>query len=332
MSRLDLRPRHLGLWALCALSGLIGCDAKPTRPRTLPPPDSQALRVSWDPVWLSENRVAYNHRPLRSVSYEPATGHVRYDWDDSSSGWWSVSATGDDPRMLAATYLSEPARNSQGSELLWMGRVDGRGSVAVVSPLTTDSIHLSASSVVTTASEVTFPRWNGSGDSIVYHSPTGGGTWIVSRSGTATRKLDTVLLWPDWHPTLAKILFVRVPTSTTTRTYALEEYDLVKGVTRTLLEHDNEIMRPRYSPDGRRIAYVRLDASNGGAFALMVCDSAGRDSRILASPVDGGCFNWSPSGSDIAFLQHSFTTYARANSTIWRVRVSDGAATRLTMN
>src|SRR2546426_738412 len=99
-------------WLLGAALLLFGtCCARrdPTGPRPSPP-STAAIPPYWEPLWMPDGvHIGLNHRPLRSVSYDPTTGNVRYQWVDSLAGWWVVRTDGTDLHRHFAAYLDEPA-------------------------------------------------------------------------------------------------------------------------------------------------------------------------------------------------------------------------------
>ena len=76
--------------------------------------------------------------------------------------------------------------------------------------------------------------------------------------------------------------------------------DIASGSQRPLVAEDGDSFSPRWSPDGRRLAYV---ASNGAAPQLYVkwMDS-GASARITGLPDSPQGIAWSPSGRQIAYL------------------------------
>jgi serine/threonine protein kinase/Tol biopolymer transport system component len=55
---------------------------------------------------------------------------------------------------------------------------------------------------------------------------------------------------------------------------------------------------PRYSPDGKKIAFL---SDRSGNYSFWICDSEGREAFLLPSDGKAGSHNWSPDGKRIAF-------------------------------
>jgi Tol biopolymer transport system component len=96
--------------------------------------------------------------------------------------------------------------------------------------------------------------------------------------------------------------------------------DAVNGTTRVLMESPGDQGAPRYSPDGRRIAFV--GAPPGSPARLYIMDVTGGALQLIDSAgtnVSGP--SWSPDGNRIAFLR---------GGSIWIVRIAGGSAARIT--
>jgi hypothetical protein len=124
-SRRALLAFALGLVPVFILA--LGCGDSPTRPKVIPP-TSVALPPSSFPVWLTNAQaVGFNHTPLDTVLYNPATGEVTYRWVDSLSGWWVVDQDGSNVRRHFVIKLGYPSLSRDGQTLAFTVNVNRAG-------------------------------------------------------------------------------------------------------------------------------------------------------------------------------------------------------------
>jgi len=163
------------------------------------------------------------------------------------------------------------------------------------------------------------PAWTPDGNFLVFPSARAGSTnlWRVPVSGGVPEALTTGAgddLDPAVTPDGRAVLFTNVK-----RTWALVVHDLKSGVRTTLLEKRTHLAFPRYSPDGRRIAFFGRNSQ--GDTHLFVLNS---DATNLTAVTDGaGELNimpqWAHDGQALYFYQ------MRPTRTFRRVPVSGGA-------
>jgi eukaryotic-like serine/threonine-protein kinase len=125
--------------------------------------------------------------------------------------------------------------------------------------------------------------------------------------GGEPRKLADDAVEADWSPDGLRIVFVRVRAAPE-KVSALTILDTGSGVETVLAQlPDKDIFGPRWSPDGRGIAFVRGDTSaNASIWQLVLLDVASRRERALgvpgpASPLGG--IAWSGEGKEIYFVR-----------------------------
>ena len=91
----------------------------------------------------------------------------------------------------------------------------------------------------------------------------------------------------------------------------------------TLLLSPRHPVNPRWSPDGRTIAFVQDSGDGMGLYAMNADGSGMRE--ILTTPYELGAPAWSPDGERIAFVSDQAGPYD-----IWTVRADGSDARRLT--
>lgn len=163
------------------------------------------------------------------------------------------------------------------------------------------------------------PAWTPDGNFLVVPSARAGSTnlWRVRVSGGAPDALTTGPgddLDPVVTPDGRAVLFTNVK-----RTWALMAHDLKSGVRKTLLEKRSHLAFPRYSPDGRRIAFFGKNPLGDTHLFVMHADGTN-----LTAVTDGaGELNimpqWAQDGEALYFYQ------MRPTRTFRRVAVSGGA-------
>lgn len=116
--------------------------------------------------------------------------------------------------------------------------------------------------------------------------------WRLSNM-VSMQRLNDVRISPDGRGVLFDTLFPAQGTDT---------YHLVNASGRTLSVYTADLAHPRWSPDGKRIAWISGDAK--GTTRIVVTDVAGKNRRALT----GGKrsivnFSWSPDGRAIAGVE-----------------------------
>lgn len=147
-----------------------------------------------------------------------------------------------------------------------------------------------------------YPTWSPDGKRIAYWQTRGDpGIWIVNAAGSRPRLLGGMdafsavngLLWTR----NGRFLFSSEVMSDLQPIVALSRGKERRRVT----SGEEEDLQPRWSPDGKRIAFVRF-LGEGHADDLYVADANGRNARSLTrGPADDQEPAWSPDGSQIVF-------------------------------
>ena len=134
--------------------------------------------------------------------------------------------------------------------------------------------------------------------------------YAMRPDGSESRQLTQNAVFDDdadWSPDGGRIAFVSAQDSTPdapTRRPEIFVMNADGSGMRRLLETAGTARHPRWSPDGRRIAFVRFDADPGG-FRPYLMDSDGSNVRLLtASPAENFSPEWSPDGTRLLFLSN----------------------------
>jgi Tol biopolymer transport system component len=169
--------------------------------------------------------------------------------------------------------------------------------------------------------------WSPSGDAIAF---TGGSfNWLllIRPDGSGLRVLsaertDSVWRWsrPAWSPDGRKIAFVAAGAiDNVYGDYVIEIVDIVSGGLVAVTRHSGAAFvdrDPAWSPDGRRLVFVRSSGGGVRRAKLEVVGADGSDERALASvrlrEERYGSPSWSPDGRRIAFSDAEATKVVSA--------------------
>lgn len=174
----------------------------------------------------------------------------------------------------------------------------------------------------------------GSGGALVYTAVRGNSAhlWLLNVTTGAKRQLTHGHYReeaPSWSPDGKRLVFadtrkVRVPGLDAVQiTPLLAVIDLRRGSVRTLTDGSGFDESPAWSPDGRRIAFVRTSISGGTATThseIWVMRADGRGARALTqNTVDDLAPAWSADGRQVAFVRMRGET-----ADLWTMR-ADGS-------
>lgn len=217
----------------------------------------------------------------------------------------------------------QPAISPDGRSMVYVSNTDGDWDIYLRRVGGEISINLTADSDRTDRE----PMFSPDGERIVFRSERdGGGIFVMGATGESARRLTDFGYNPSWSPDGSHILVatesITHPFGRATRSQ-LWRVEVATGE-RTLLSREGEdIVQPRYSPNGKRIAFWGLPAGTGRR-VLYTMPAEGGEAIALAdhAAVDWNPV-WSPDGRSLYFLSER-----GGNMNVWRVPMdeADGRA------
>ena len=146
------------------------------------------------------------------------------------------------------------------------------------------------------------------------------GIYIMEETGENVRRIADFGFHPSWSPDGKKIVVSDkasdVATSHTIPNSALWTIDVATG-DKKMLETNGDAIQPSWSPNGKRIAFWRVEEGKLGEIATIPADGG---EPVIVAQNDSMDWNpiWSPDGGHIFFGSDR-----GGNMNIWRVRVDE---------
>jgi Tol biopolymer transport system component len=166
------------------------------------------------------------------------------------------------------------------------------------------------------------PQWSPNGDKILFQGFRGSSStelWVINADGSGRVRLTNSphhvdVAGASWSPSGKVIAFARdsidVPSDSGGIYVVKADGTGLKQLTPAPNRGAVELRSPAWSPDGRKIAYVR----SGNAVEIWTMNSNGMNPRKLAGP-DYGPPAWCPDSTSIAFRYFGSVTVIRADGT-----------------
>ncbi len=304
-----MKTRQLFWWAVLVL--LVSCGG----PKS-PPPGSPA-RTATDiatlrPETAFSGRILFQSdldgdNDIYVLTSDGLTRLTDNAWDDRYARW--------SPDGKKIAFSANPAGNFD----LFIMDADGRNLRAVTQ---SPEDELDAA-------------WSPDGKSLVFTRdarPRGGdeATWTVDlasgRQSEAISGFRRSNGLPDVSPASGGIVFTG---KRRLGGWDVFFWDVRDQAVRELTKGGNAC-RPRFSPDGRRIAYVSSDADGKGDVWTMNADGSGKERITERSETYDYFPSWSPDGTRIVFCSNAKDKYAnRGDWGLYLVDLSDRKTVRL---
>jgi Tol biopolymer transport system component len=267
-----------------------------------------------DPAWSSQGLIAFRDNGL--VCVRPDGGSFP---DSALSGLWILDPETLEKRRLLPDGYS-PAWAPDGQQLAFEADFQ----------IYTVSRDGTALRRLTESGENFLPAWSPDGDSIAYETfPSA--IWVMAADGSGRRLLVPTASMADWHPDGQRLVCVGAWDSAGTELRGILTFDLRTAV-KTLLWRAAPsvgfLRFPRYSPDGRRIAFDHQDPSEAVPH-VWVMNADGTSPRRL-TPSAGSQPTWSPTGDAIAFTKEDWMRNEPTNGVLWILELASGRASQLT--
>ena len=318
--------RTLGRVGMVATLVTGGCSSSPGRiTRSEPgggvaPPRPVYPMHQQDPAWSRQGLIAFRDNGV--VCVRPSGGYLP---DSALSGLWILDPETLEKRRLLPDGYS-PAWAPDGQQLAF----EADKQIYTVSRDGTALRRL------TDSSENFLPAWSPDGDSIAYDSDAVDPTrpyaiWVMAADGSGRRLLIPTASMADWHPDGQRLVCVGYWDSAGTGLRGILTFDLRTAV-KTMLWRTGPsdlLGFPRYSPDGRRIAFNYQSSSPGAVPQVWVMNADGTSPRPL-TPSAGSQPSWSPTGDAIAFTKEDWMRNDPTNGVLWILELASGRASQLT--
>ncbi len=289
----------IGIWMLVS-----GCNQDEPAIKTLPATSTEVMLTAEDsPEQPDANDVGsivfYSHRDGNIEIYTmlPDGSNQRRitfnEFDDDSPAW---SPDGSQIAFISNRDDPDPLGCAQ----------DCYYQLYLIKPDGSDEHKL-----ITTEFSTTHPDWHPDGTKLSFDTESNlqGDIYVVNADGSGLQLLIEDGFWADWSPDGTQIVFC------SKRDGNVEVFlaDADGSNQRRLTKNRSLEYFPTWSPDGRRIAFARLEARQ-----IFVMDADGTNEQQLTYQRNAENPSWSPDGDYIAYQ-----TSHDGNFEIYLVKVDD---------
>ena len=345
--------RNPALFALWLLGATLHAQARPESPPSAPAVGKRAFGFE-DILAIKQVTDAQISPDGKWVAYVVTSADLKDNAFDADV--WMVPAAGGEPLRLTTAKKSDaqPRWSPDGRTLAFVSSRRDTAQVYLISPFGGEALQLTESKT-----PVTSFRWSPDGKRIAFvaqQQPTSeeeqrkkdkddaivvdqdfkfSRIWVIDVDTRKARELvrsEFSANDPQWSPDGRRLAFTVVPTpkadDASLADIWIVEVDADSAQPRKLLENGGPDLAPRWSPDGRAIAFLTRPASAGllGHTRLAIMSPDGVAHRLVAPDFlyQAGSPTWSADSRTLFF-----TAQVRTRSQLFAVPVSGGLPTQL---